>query len=179
MSGLIFSLFLGAISLSALVRALKENPEFRKLSKDRGWRGYVEEDRYRVEVFVKRDEKQVQFILPDHSIPEETCKKAVKKLTRKLFVQIPEVKTPLENVSIVGPSGTFCHYCLEPARELLFKCKRCGGFYCGNHRLPEEHNCPSSGTTGIRTKQKRKEKEREGRKEEKPRKVIIKEIPCG
>jgi hypothetical protein len=179
MSGLIFSLFLGAVSISALIRALRENPEFRELSEDRRWRGYVEEDKYRVEVFVKRDKKQVQFILPDHSIPEETCKKAVKKLTEKLYAKISERESSLENVSIVGPSGTFCHYCLEPARELLFKCKRCGGFYCGNHHLPEKHNCPSSGTTGIRTKHKRKGKEREDRKEEKPRKVIIKEIPCG
>ena len=179
MSGLIFSLFLGAVSMSALIRALRENPEFKELSKDRGWRGYVEEDRYRVEVFVKHDEKQVQFILPDHSVPEENCKKAVKKLTEKLYAKISERELPLEDVRIVGPSGTFCHYCLEPARGLLFKCKRCGGFYCGNHRLPEEHNCPGGGTAGIRIEQERREKEREGGKEEKPRKVVLKEIPCG
>lgn len=23
-----------------------------------------------------------------------------------------------------------------------FKCKRCGGYFCANHRLPENHNCP-------------------------------------
>jgi len=22
-----------------------------------------------------------------------------------------------------------------------FKCHYCGGFFCGEHRLPEEHNC--------------------------------------
>jgi hypothetical protein len=26
---------------------------------------------------------------------------------------------------------------------LPFRCKRCGGLFCGNHRLPEMHNCKS------------------------------------
>ena len=179
MSGLIFSLVLGAVSTSALIKVLRENPEFRELSGDREWHGFVEDDGHRVEVFVKRDKKQVQFILPDLSIPEETCKKVVKKLTARLYAEISE-KTPLlDNISIVGPSGSFCHYCLEPAKELLFECKRCRGFYCSNHRLPEEHNCPDGGTAGIRIGHARKEKESKTRKEEKPMKILLKKMPCG
>jgi hypothetical protein len=165
------------VSMQALVGALKENPEFKELSKDRRWRGYVEENGYRIEVFVKRDEKQIQFILPDLTVPEEKCKKAVKKLTELLFTKISEKEPP--NISIVGPSSTFCHYCLEPPIELLFKCHRCMGFYCGEHRFPEEHDCPGGAKIGIKIGHKRKEKDREVKKEEKPIKIVLKEAPCG
>jgi hypothetical protein len=172
----VFSLVLSAISISTLINALRKNPEFKELKKNQGWHGYIKEDGSRVEVFVKRDEKQIQFNLPDLSVSEETCKKAVKKLTAKLYASIDE--QPIE-INIVGPTRNFCHYCLEPAKELLFKCKRCGEFYCHNHRLPEEHDCPGGESKGIRVKQLRKRKERKIEKKEVTKKIILKEIPCG
>ena len=36
---------------------------------------------------------------------------------------------------------TFCEYCGEKIKLLPFKCKYCGGSYCKEHRLPENHKC--------------------------------------
>jgi hypothetical protein len=175
MSGLIFSLMLGAAAIAALTRALREERRFEELFQGQGWRGYVKEDGYNVEVFIKRDKEQIRFILPDRSIPEEVCKRAVKKLTAKLYATIYGEKPSPDSIIMVGSAYSFCHYCLEPARELLFRCKRCGGLYCSRHRLPEEHNCPGGGVVKIRIKRR----EREKKEEEKARKIILKEVPCG
>ncbi len=34
-----------------------------------------------------------------------------------------------------------CQYCGESV-DLPFRCQFCGGYFCGNHRLPENHACP-------------------------------------
>lgn len=175
-SGLIFSLLLSAASIAALTRALTEEMRFEEMSPGQGWRGYVEQDGYRVEVFVKRDKKQVQFMLPDLSIPEEVCKKAVKRLAAKLYSTISEKELSLDNITIVGPSYSFCHYCLEPVSQILFRCKRCSGLYCSRHRFPEEHNCPGGEVTRIKIKQERKEKKEE---QEPSRRILLRQAPCG
>ena len=36
---------------------------------------------------------------------------------------------------------TFCEHCGEKIPFLPFKCKYCGGAYCKEHRLPENHEC--------------------------------------
>lgn len=36
---------------------------------------------------------------------------------------------------------TFCEHCGENINFLPFKCKYCGGSYCKEHRLPENHQC--------------------------------------
>ena len=176
MSGLVFSLVLGPVIMSALIKALRERPEFKELKKDQGWHGSLEEDGSPVEVFVKRDKKQIQFILPDRAIPEDICKKAIKKLTAELYAVIED--KPID-VDIIGPSRRFCHYCLEPAKQLLFRCERCGGFYCNSHRLPEEHDCPGGEKAGIKTGQKRETREEESEKEEETIRILLQEIPCG
>ena len=175
MSGLIFSLLLSATAIAALVKALRDEVRFEELSEGAGWRGYVEEDGYHVEVFVKRDGKQVQFILPDFSIPEDICKKAVKKLCAILYAVISEKELSPDNISIVGPSYCFCHYCLEAVGQLLFRCRRCGRLYCSRHRFPEEHDCRGEEAPRIRVKQPKKEKEEQAE----PRRVLLKEAPCG
>ena len=35
----------------------------------------------------------------------------------------------------------FCHHCNEEMGYLPFKCKYCGGTFCKEHRLPENHDC--------------------------------------
>lgn len=35
-----------------------------------------------------------------------------------------------------------CDYCNVDDNKLPFNCKRCGGTFCGSHRLPEKHECP-------------------------------------
>ena len=36
---------------------------------------------------------------------------------------------------------TFCEHCGEKINFLPFKCKYCGGAFCKEHRLPENHQC--------------------------------------
>jgi len=34
-----------------------------------------------------------------------------------------------------------CDYCQKLSDELPYKCKFCGGTFCSDHRLPENHEC--------------------------------------
>ncbi|NYZ78937.1 hypothetical protein H0N99_02210 [Candidatus Micrarchaeota archaeon] len=34
-----------------------------------------------------------------------------------------------------------CEYCHKVSDELPYKCKFCGGTFCSDHRLPENHEC--------------------------------------
>lgn len=36
-----------------------------------------------------------------------------------------------------------CSYCRRKIKDIPFKCHRCTREYCSEHRLPEDHNCPS------------------------------------
>ena len=175
MSGLIFSLLFAAVSIPALMRLLKNELGFREIAEGSGLHGYADEDGRRVEVFVKRDKKQVQFILPDLSIPDDVCKKAVKKLASKLYAMISEKEISPDDITIVGPSHSFCHYCLESVGELLFRCWRCGGLYCSKHRFPEQHDCPDGGARKVAERASRKKRE----KTMPPSKILLKEAPCG
>jgi Zn-dependent protease len=38
---------------------------------------------------------------------------------------------------------TKCKYCGDDV-VLPFKCTYCGGLFCGDHRIPESHNCPEA-----------------------------------
>ena len=38
-----------------------------------------------------------------------------------------------------------CHYCGVAKEGLPFRCNYCGEFFCGEHRLPENHACPRVG----------------------------------
>ena len=42
-----------------------------------------------------------------------------------------------------------CHYCNENV-SLPFKCPFCGEYFCGDHRLPENHACPELWKVKIR-----------------------------
>ena len=37
--------------------------------------------------------------------------------------------------------GTYCDFCGKRIYDMPFECKRCNSLFCGNHRLPESHNC--------------------------------------
>lgn len=37
---------------------------------------------------------------------------------------------------------TNCNYCDHKIVGIPYHCKRCGGSYCSDHRLPESHDCP-------------------------------------
>ncbi len=36
---------------------------------------------------------------------------------------------------------TLCDLCRKPINGMPFTCRRCGGNFCGDHRLPEDHFC--------------------------------------
>ncbi|MFI5421588.1 MAG: AN1-type zinc finger domain-containing protein, partial [Nitrososphaerales archaeon] len=38
-----------------------------------------------------------------------------------------------------------CHYCGVAKEGLPFRCNYCGEFFCGEHRLPENHACARVG----------------------------------
>lgn len=38
-----------------------------------------------------------------------------------------------------------CHFCGQKKEGLPFRCNYCGEFFCGEHRLPENHACPRVG----------------------------------
>ena len=174
MSGLIFSLLLGAVSFSLLTSLFRGELGFREVAEGRGWHGFVREGGHIVEVFVRREGEHVQFILPDRSIPEEVCRRVVEKLSAKLYALVKGEELPPERVQVVGPSHSFCHYCLKPV-ALPFRCNRCGGYYCEEHRLPERHNCPGGEVTYIpvlvETSAEVKARKR--------RKIIVEEVACG
>ena len=88
MSGLIFSVLLGAVTLASLSRTLRDILKFEEVADGHGWRGTVEKDGYLVDVFVKYDKDKAQFILPDASVPEEICKKVVRDLAAKIYAEL-------------------------------------------------------------------------------------------
>jgi hypothetical protein len=34
-----------------------------------------------------------------------------------------------------------CEYCHKVSNDMPYKCKFCGGSFCSDHRLPENHEC--------------------------------------
>ncbi|MEM2110876.1 MAG: AN1-type zinc finger domain-containing protein [Candidatus Bathyarchaeia archaeon] len=36
----------------------------------------------------------------------------------------------------------YCQYCGREVIDLPFRCSFCGGYFCTEHRLPENHSCP-------------------------------------
>ena len=61
----------------------------------------------------------------------------------------------------------FCEFCGEEIGYLPFKCNYCGGTFCKQHRLPENHECtfelkhsPVVATTAKRTRQRHQEAKR-------------------
>jgi len=108
------------------------------------WRGRIREGQHNVEVVVKQREDCVQIILPDHSVPREVCERVARRLAAKVDALVRGVELPLEQVvlSTAGPVPQLCDYCFEKLGGLGYRCHRCGGRYCEEHRLPERHSCP-------------------------------------
>lgn len=56
---------------------------------------------------------------------------------------------------------TYCEFCGNQISYLPFKCKYCGGTFCNNHRLPENHECtfelkhvPIASATPLRSRRR-------------------------
>jgi hypothetical protein len=61
-----------------------------------------------------------------------------------------------------------CQTCGKELTSLVpWQCKRCGNYYCGDHRLPEKHNCIASPKrSSMKDWKKQQEKFREHRDED-------------
>jgi predicted nucleic acid binding AN1-type Zn finger protein len=127
--------------------------------------GTIEGHRY---IIVQHGD-QIFIELPDH--PREQCEEIVKKILQKLKPSA-EIK-----VTSFGYVSTHCNYCLLPD-ALLHKCHRCDGWYCNQHRLPEQHNCPDDemAEKGREIQQKNRDKEQTGDQREQ---IIVSRVPCG
>ena len=153
MSGLIFALILGAVSVTALSSMFK-TLGFREVAG--GWRGYVRVDGKPIQVLASwNGDGTLHLILPDRSVPEDLCREAVRRLSAKIYAEILGVELPPERVFVVGPSDRFCHYCLREFDE-LYLCPRCFGRYCAEHRRPEDHDCPGGEVVSIDISDKRR-----------------------
>lgn len=174
-SGILFSLIIAGLTLKVMRDIMVGKFGLREIAPG-SWRGYIREGRYNVEVHIKRRGEEVLFLLPDKSIPEEICRKVVRRLSAKLYALVHKTEMPPENVEIVGPANSFCYYCLEPV-YMPFRCNRCGGYFCSEHRLPEKHNCPGDEEREAIASVKRPE--REEKAERKRKKIFVKAIACG
>jgi len=115
---------------------------------------------------VVQQEDKIYIVLPDY--PRERCEEVVQKLLRRLR---PEAEI---SIGSVGHASSHCNYCLAPV-SFPYRCHRCAGWYCGEHRLPERHNCPSGlGEAAAEHAQlKGEERKRESRE-----KIEVVQIPC-
>ena len=155
------------IYLAALLLGWREIAETLRLRERSNGIGDGTIDGYKYTI-VQRDD-QIYIELPD--CPREKCEEIVKKILQKLK-PTAEIK-----VSSFGYVSGHCNYCLAPG-AMLYRCYRCNGQYCGNHRLPEQHNCP--GKPPEKTKQPTTEKkEDKEKKSEQQEQVIVTRVPCG
>lgn len=109
---------------------------------------------------------KIYVILPDY--PRERCKEIVQRLLQRLR---PDADI---QIGVLGYASNHCNYCLTSV-SFAYRCHRCGGWYCNEHRLPERHNCPGE--------PKRAAAEHIGPKEKEPKecakkKVVVMQVPC-
>ena len=111
---------------------------------------------------------QIYIELPDY--PRDKCEEIVKKLLQMLKPNA-DIK-----VTSFGYVSNHCNYCLIQG-AMLHTCHRCSGWYCNNHRLPEQHNCPGDrfGKTVQETGRRQEHKQDENLRE----KILVSRIPCG
>jgi hypothetical protein len=157
MSNSIFRAMLPLIDWKELIRMLR----LRERTKGIG-DGKIDGQQYTV---VQRG-NEVSIVLPDYE-PREKCLEIVKKILQKIAP-----KSTIE-IATMGYASSHCNYCLQPT-PLPYHCSRCEGWYCQDHRLPEEHNCPEG-----KRKTERIIKRIKPRKEEKKKEIVVAEIPCG
>jgi len=109
---------------------------------------------------------EVSIVLRNYE-PREKCLEIVKKILLRIAP-----KFTIE-VATVGYASSHCNYCLKPT-PLPYQCSRCEEWYCQDHRLPEEHNCPEGKGKTEKTVECIKSK-----REEKKKEIVVAEIPCG
>lgn len=158
---------------------MMQDPRFSATAAPGVWRGTVTEGPYKVDVVLRRNPRGVQLILPDRSIPKHVCEEVAKKLAVNLNALVNPLELPPRQVEILklGAASTICHYCLKTAPELPYRCSKCGGLYCSDHRLPETHDCPGGPSQPAAEKVSEPGSPQQKRKRRDA--VILQEVPCG
>jgi len=157
MSNLIFRAILSQITWEEIIRQLGLRERIKGIGD-----GKIDEQRYTI---VQRG-NEISIVLPEYE-PREKCLEMVKKILLKIAP-----KSMIE-VTTVGYASSHCNYCLQPT-PLPYQCPRCEGWYCQDHRLPEEHNCPEK-----KRKTEKIAKHIKIKREEKKKEIVVAEIPCG
>lgn len=139
------------------------------------WKGHVKEGGHSVEVHVRVKGDEILFLLPNRSIPSDVCDEVVKRLAAKLYALMQKTDMPPDSVEIVGPANSFCYFCLNPV-SMPFRCNRCGGYFCSEHRLPEKHNCPGDKEQGATADIRRSVEVPE---EQSEKKIVVRVVACG
>jgi len=127
--------------------------------------GITEGHRYTV---IQRED-EIYVVLPDH--PRDKCEEIVKRILQRLKPDA-EIK-----ISSIGYASGHCNYCLS-ASSLTYRCHRCGGWYCSEHRLPERHNCPNGEGGRVSRRQQLKKTGVHKEKKEKKEEVVAVQLPC-
>lgn len=128
-------------------------------------------------VTIYYERKQFTIIIPNDMLQEEECRKIAKKILIELY-KLLGIEISIEEIEIkmLGFASGICNYCLIKA--LTYKCRRCKGYYCSEHRLPENHNCPVDKQVEFEMKKKEKDKNKEN-KNKKSKEIVIFETHCG
>lgn len=157
MSNLIFRALLSGLSWEMITRALELHERVKGIGD-----GKIEEYQYTI---VQRGD-EILIVLPNYA-PREKCQEVAKKILSQLA---PKSKI---RVATMGHASSHCNFCLK-STPMPYHCRRCGGWYCESHRLPEKHNCPDEEEKTRKIAERLKPKKREKKKE-----VIVAEVPCG
>ena len=122
--------------------------------------------------------EKFSILIPDENLTEEECRRIAKKIIKELY-KLEGIKLDIDDIEIKmkGFASGICNYCLI-VFPFTYKCHRCKGYYCSEHRLPENHNCPGERKLKFKNEEKDKDKEKK-KKDEKGKKVEIVESHCG
>lgn len=112
---------------------------------------------------------EIYIVLPDY--PRDRCEDLVKELLKRLR---PDAEV---RIGAIGYASTHCNYCFV-SLPLPYRCRRCGGWYCSEHRLPERHNCPAGGVEAFAQRRERRMEERKRETQEKKERVVAVQLPC-
>ncbi|WXG40883.1 MAG: AN1-type zinc finger domain-containing protein [Candidatus Freyarchaeum deiterrae] len=174
MSNLIFQALINGLNQTIFQKFISElafNIRDRNITQ-----GSIEHQGRRIDITIIREGEKLSIIIPDNRIPKDECEQIAKKILINLYAILGKSTKPEEiMVTRLGYASGICNYCLIVA-PLTYKCHRCGGYYCAEHRLPEKHNCPKE--REEETTNKNIDKNKKPNKE-KGRKIILSEAPCG
>ncbi len=152
---------------------LVDKLRFKKKQKENAASGYFDGEL----VTIYHEGEQITIIIPDDNLSEEQCQRLAKKILIELY-KLKGIELEIDDIEVemLGFASGICNYCLIKA--FTHKCRRCKGYYCSEHRLPEYHDCPGERKLEFKIKEIEKTKDK-AEKDEKSKKVIILESHCG